>query len=425
MSNLNSRKNQGITEYSVIVCLLLLKIWCVFANMALLFAVGGVISVAIDLGLSVYVILNAMRRKSTRNESVKTNNFIIVWLCFAVMYSLIFLLARNTLPQASFMGLFELPQQIYNTVFSAIYLVALALAIRNLNESERKMISSVLVVMFFAVALGNLIATMLNPDLIKNEAYTEDTSLFTLGYVSSYVLVLITPMILYRLGGKRHKTFFALFLVCNLVSVLYGGYFIAVLGTIVALAMYFIMGIKNKIVVLILAVLLAVLSVTLVFSGALEELMRYLADNVKIEVLQDRFEDIARYLSGNTDVSEGDTTFRIKIYQDTFESFLQHPLFGNYIFGNYACQRDHSTILDLLAAGGIFLFGLFIAVLVFGYKFACAFIKNARARRALLASIITYLFICLLNPVITYKLLGILFVVAPIIMGGEPSDENN
>ena len=425
MSNLNEKRNQGITEYSVIVCFLLLKIWCVFANMALLFAAGGVISVAIDLGLSVYVILNAMRRRSTRNEEVKTNNFIIVWLCFAVIYSLIFLLARDTLPQTSFVGLFVLPKQINNTIFSAIYLCALVLAIKNLNESERKMISRVLFVMFFAVALGNLITTMLNPDLVKNEAYTEDTSLFTLGYVSSYVLVLLTPMILYKLGDKRHKWFFALFLVCNLASIFYGGYLIAILGTIVALVMYLILAIKNKIAVFVLGIFLIVLSVAFIFSGALEEFVRYLSENIEVEVLQDRLDDIARYLSGDTDVSKEDTTFRIKIYQDTFNSFLKHPVFGNYIFGNYSCQRDHSTMLDLLSAGGIFLFGLFMTMIVTGYKFACTFIKSARARRALFTSIVTYLFIYLLNPVLTHKLLGVLFVIAPIIMGGEASDENS
>lgn len=424
MSDLIKRKKQGITEYSVLVCVLFFKVWCGFANQALLFAVGGMVSVAIDLALCVYIAVNAKRRKVTRNESVWTNNLLLAWLCFAIVYSLLFLLPRNILPPVSFLGMFTLPKQIYNILFSIIYLCPLILTVKNLNDKERKIVSNVLFAMFFAVAVGNIVVTIINPELVKNEAYNEDTSTFTLGYMSSYVLALITPMLMYKLGDKQHKTFFVLLLIFNVASVLYGGYFIAILATIISVILYFILGLKNKVLVLVLGIMLVAVSAALMFSGALGELASYLAENIKIEVLQDRLIDISEYLSGNTDVNEGDTTFRIKMYQETFNSFLRHPIFGNFVFGAYSIW-DHSTILDLMSSGGLFLLALFISFIGVGYMFACQFIKDVQARRALITSITSYLFICLLNPVLSYQSLGVLFVIAPIIMGGDDPNENN
>ena len=424
MSNTKGLKNYRLTEYSVLVCILLVKIWCGFANQALLFAVGGVISTAIDLGLCVYLLLNARRRKNEIKSTVSQTNFLLVWLTFAVIYSLVFLVGSEGVSSVSVMGMFELPKMIYNMLFSVIYLCPLIMVVRGLNENERQLVSNLLLVIFFAVALANLITAIMNPELVKNDAYNEGTSLFTLGYSGSYSLMLITPILLYKLGASKHKVVFSLLLACNLASIFYGGYFIAILGTLVALVMYLILSIKNKALVLALGLLLIGGAVAFIISGALEETMWYLADNIEIEVISGRCRDIAQYLSGDTDVTQADTTFRIFIYEDTFNQFLKHPLLGNYIFGNYDCQWDHSTILDLLSVGGIFLCGLFFAVIGFGYKFACAFIKDDRARRALLAAIVAYLFVASVNSALSYKSLGILFVLAPIIMGGAEKNED-
>ncbi len=424
MSNTRGLKNYRLTEYSILVCILLAKIWCGFANQALVFAVGGLISTAIDLALCAYIVLNARRRKNEIGLSVAQTNFLLVWLSFAVIYSLFFLVGKEGVSSVSVMGLFELPKMIYNMLFSVIYLCPLIMVVRNLNENERQLVSNVLLAIFFAIALANLITVIINPELSKNEAYNEGTSLFTLGYSGSYTLVIIIPVLLYKLGATKHKVTFGIILACNLASIFFGGYFIAILGVIVALLVYWMLSIKNKVLVLVLGLIVFVSMLALLFSGALEEAMWYLSENITIEAISDRCADIAEYLSGNTEVGKEDTTFRIQIYQNTFDNFLKHPIFGNYIFGNYACQWDHATILDLLSVGGIFLGGLFFAVIGFGYKFACAFIKDERARRALLAAIVAYLFVALVNPVLSYKSLGILFVLAPIIMGGVEKNEN-
>jgi hypothetical protein len=318
-----------------------------------------------------------------------------------------------------------MPKQIGNTLFMLIYLTGLVLSVKNLAKEERRVVSNFTITLLFVVALANLITVIVNPELAKNEAYNEGTSLFTLGYSGSYPLVIIIPVILYKLGATKHKVTLGIILACTIASIFFGGYFIAILGTIVALLVYWILSIKNKIVVLASCLVIIVSVLALLFSGAIEDALWYLSENITIDVLSDRCSDIAEYLSANTEVGKEDTTFRIQIYQNTFDNFLKHPIFGNYVFGNYTCQWDHATILDILSVGGVLLGGLFFAFIVYGYKFACSFIHGDHAKRAMLAATIAYLFIAMINPVLLYRPLGTLFVVAPIIMGGSAPDENS
>ncbi len=424
MNNRISLKNYRITEYCVLVCILIFKTWCGFANQALLFAAGAAVSGAIDFGICAYLYLNARRNRGEARKNIQTQNFLVVFMVFSAMYMLIMAIGRDSLPQMTFLGMIPMTKQIGNALFMLIYLTGLILSVKNLTEDERRLVSNFTIAVLFVVALANLITVIINPELAKNEAYNEGTSLFTLGYSGSYPLAIIVPVLLYKLGTTKHKVIFGIIFACNLASVFLGGYFIAILGAIVALLVYWILSIKNKIVVIVLGLFIVVSPLVLLFSGALEDAMRYLSENITIEVLSDRCADIAEYLSGNTDVGKEDTTFRILIYKDTFNNFLKHPILGNYIFGDYACQWDHSTILDILAVGGLLLGGLFFALIAYGYKFACSFIREERAKRALLAAIVAYLFIATVNSVLSYKTLGVLFVVAPIIMGGERKNEN-
>ncbi len=417
-------KEIRITEYSIIACVLVFKVWCSFLSQAFLFAVGGMISVAIDVVLCFYIFLNAKRKKNTLYTENNTNKLLIAWLGFAAVYSLIFALAGKTLTQVSFLGVFSLPHQVYNMLFAAMYLPALILVAKNLTEEERKILSTVLIGIFFLVSLFNLIVTISNPELVKNEAYNEGTSLFTLGYSGSYNLALVTPFLLYKAKNSKYKVLFWGMAICNVVSIFYGGYFIAVLATIVALVCYKLLTIKNRKVSIATSGLFIVLMIFFFTSGALEDFMWYLAERIPVDVIRKRCEEIARYLAGDTVVDKGDTTFRIYIYQDTFRNFLKHPILGNYIFGNYNCQWDHATILDLLSVGGIFLAGLFFAFLVMGYHFVGTLLPDDRARHTLLASIIVYIFIATINSAMSYSFFGILFAVAPILMGGKVKDED-
>ena len=417
------RKNQT-AEYLVIVCILFVKIWCGFLNQSVLFALGGATSGIIDLFLLGYVFLNSKRMKCDLDKSSAQYKFLLAFLFFAIVYSLLFVIGGEAVSSVSFFGLFPIPKMIYNMISAVIYLCPLLYVVNNIDYKERQILSNLVFIIFFSVALVNLIATIINPELVKNEAYNEDTSLFTLGYSGSYNLMLFTPILLYKLSLTKRKFLFVGFIICNLISVFYGGYFIAILGTFISLLMYGILNIRNKLLVWLFGFILVISTVLLIISGTLEDIMWYLADNINIEVISGRCRDIAKYLSGDTGVTTADTTFRFFIYQDTFSHFLDHPILGNYIFGVYDCMWDHSTILDLLSVGGIMLGGLFVAFIVFGYRFACTFMKNERAKRALLASLIAYLFVAMINSVLSYKLFGILFVVAPIVMGGTEKNED-
>ncbi len=424
MNNQGGIKKIYITEYAIIACLLILKVWCGFFNQFLLFAIGGLASTAIDILLCAYLVLNANRKKNENRINTKTNNFLGSWIGFAILYSLIFSIGGELLVQYSFLGIFDMAKQIYDMAFGVIYLVPLILIVKNLTERERNFVSNFVIILFFAVALANLIATICNPELVKNEAYNEESSLFTLGYSGAYSLALITPFLFYKLKESKNKILFWGIILCNLISIFYGGYFIAILATLIALLMYNILGAKNKNVAIFFALIVVIGMVIIITSGIMENIMWYLSEQIPIEVISGRCRDIAKYLSGDTVVDTGDTTYRIFIYKDTFENFLKHPILGNYIFNNFDCQWDHATILDLLSVGGLVLtvpFFIFIAV---GYRFACMFIPNKKARRTLLAAVIAYLFIAFVNSAMSYKLLGILFVIAPIVMGDKGEDEN-
>ena len=120
MSKTERMKERGITEYSVLVCILLLKMWCGFANQAMLFAIGGPISGVIDIALCAYAIVNINRTNRGRNINQVAYKFIVYVACFFVVYSFVFSLGAQTLPKESFLGLIVLPKQISNAFFNVI-----------------------------------------------------------------------------------------------------------------------------------------------------------------------------------------------------------------------------------------------------------------------------------------------------------------
>ena len=209
-----------------------------------------------------------------------------------------------------------------------------------------------------------------------------------------------------------------------LISIFLAGYFIAVCAAMIAVGITLILMIKDKLIAYCTLTFITITVLLLLLSGAFQELFYSLGDIVTIEQISRRLTEIADFMSKGVEYNhEGETTFRFYIYKETFENFLQHPIFGNFVFGNYECQYDHATILDILAVGGLVLGVPFFAFLKRSYDAACTRINDEFGKRALTAAFLTYIFVACFNSAMSAKHLGILLLVAPLIIGGKKDED--
>ncbi len=423
---MNSNKKLIISKYVLILSLLLLNIWCGFFNNLLLSVAGGVLVTLINFVICAYLMIKSKRLNNPRVLNKQTSNFLALWIGFGLIYILIFSLAWDYLPQSSFAGFFVLPKQVYNMLFGIVYLSALLVVPKNLKPSERKQVSSFLLFIFFTVALVNLVVVLLNPDLSKTESYTETSSIFTLGYTLSYCIALIPPIILYKINTThKKKWFFIAILIISLLSIYFAAYFIAITAALLSIALYFIFNSRGNIISRIIILSLIIAFIIFINTEYFVELLVYLSKTIQIEFISDRCREIAEFMQvGMSAAEEGETTYRFFIYQDTLSNFFKSPIFGNFVFGNYDCQYDHATILDMLASGGLLLTLPFFFLLSKGYKHTCSYLSNNRAKKALLAILVTYIYLACFNPVLSYMYFGVIFMVAPIVMGDDRNNED-
>ena len=162
------------------------------------------------------------------------------------------------------------------------------------------------------------------------------------------------------------------------------------------------------------ALLIAILYLST--SNTIYSFLLYLADLTSIAFIKGRLIEIAAFVhDGMATAVVGKTTFRFYIYKSTWDSFLQHPIFGNFIFGNYTCIYDHTTILDLLAAGGILLFIPFVWFIRTGYKLSSCRLEPDK-KKVLLASFLVYIYIATVDPILSSRALGLLLFAIPLLL---------
>ena len=403
-------------------------VWCNYFNQAILKIVGGTIVTVVEL---VLVLLIFGEKNCSIGDDYHETRYCYQKLMFSMIaffcvYIIVYILGADAVSKVS-IPLFNvgIPKQIYNGIFDVIFLFGLVLGPTKMNKQQRHQVVNVFMLFVSTVALLNIAAVLINPDLVKRESYSEDGSVFTLGYSFAYVLAILFPILLYRFQEKNSKKLFWLSLmVIYAVSVYLSGYFIAITVIVVSMLVQKILSIKNRAAMYVLLSVVLILSLNLMMSNAFQEILLWLAEQSRIDVISGRLREIVEYMDkGMSTAVVGKTTYRFYIYQDTWRHFIRHPVFGNYIVGVLDCSYDHATLLDMLSTGGAVLGGLFINFLSKGYRFAGSFLRGVKARRTLLSCYVAYIYLTIVNSVLTYRLLGILFAIAPLLLADGEYDK--
>ena len=290
------------------------------------------------------------------------------------------------------------------------------------SDAQMKYIVKYVTLMIFGVAsVYGFIMGLIDPNFIRNTAAGTSDSFVTYGTI--YALVILIPVVLYlavRAQGKKKAAFVA-------ISLLYIGcvmvveFFIGIIATVVGIVLFVFGLIKNKRLMIALAVALFVLVLFLAVTGYYADLLRGIARIVPLDYIGEKIEQTILFLE--TGEFEG-SGIRFEMYFDTFLMFLKHPFFGNIIWypeatdffvneaGKTAIYCGHSTNLDVLSCCGILVFSLYAYFFVIMYKEGLRG-KTGLEKYTVLISAGLYIFISSVNTVfgVAQILPAIIFLV--------------
>lgn len=301
-------------------------IWCNYFNQTMLFAVGGSIVMLIELTLGLLIWAAPRTGIITQVMRRRYSNLLISMVVFFALYIIVFAFGAgaNSKVTVPFIDI-TVPKQIYDAIFNLFFLFFIIMSVYKTNEYEQRQILNVFIFYITTVAAFSIIVVAQNPDLIKSETYSEEGSVFTLGYSFAYVLAILFPIFLFRLcQNKSKKWFWMLLMALSVVAVYYAGYFIALTAIIIALLSQRILSIKNRAVMWLVLVTMLAGFLFLTFSNTLQNLLLWLAEKTTIELFSGRLREIVDYMNNGMSTAEiGRTTYRFFIYKDTWDHFLQ------------------------------------------------------------------------------------------------------
>ena len=249
-----------------------------------------------------------------------------------------------------------------------IDILAIVLGIYVLRYFDFKIITvfTFLILLLYAITIiTTIIGLNENPDAARYLATVADASeeenvkynwLNIGGFSFVYSVALIYPAVIYGFKHKKiHIAFLILFIIADFLLIVNSGYTIALLLFIMSsVFLFFKRDFKIKDVVIVF--IISVFVIALLFP-VVAELLNSLADVIDNDTIAERL----RALAGGREGLENSESKRLELYQMSFNSFINSPIFGGMFTG--ASMGGHSQVLDTMAQYGIF--GLAILVLIY------------------------------------------------------------
>lgn len=167
------------------------------------------------------------------------------------------------------------------------------------------------------------------------------------GFTFIYEITLLSPVVIYLIKSKKiGRILGTIILIIFGAAIVKSEYTTALIIYSISLVLYFVKNWDAKKTTLFLMII-----ITLIFSRSLLiTAFSWLSVNINSEIISSRFNDIAAILNG-VDVSElGSGGNRLRLYQQSWETFLSTNLFGSWNKGNIG---GHSFILDNMGIYGI------------------------------------------------------------------------
>ena len=258
----------------------------------------------------------------------------------------------------------------FANVLQPIIMILVALISMFMLEYDSEFFNILLTAILILVCVYCVItiqATLENPyaSRIANsewleERYAGNEHVGLYGYV--YMCVFFVPIILYKIVKKIHINLLVdilayVALVLIIIMVALAGYMIAILCTILGIAM---VALLNKITPFRIFLVICIGIVLWVYrgqiiEGIIEGAAQVIGDN---PVYNDKLEGF-RNLYKEGELGDSSWEGRLSNYAASFRNIIQYPMFGCYFSGN-AGGGGHSTVLDTIGR-----FGWVIAFLYF------------------------------------------------------------
>lgn len=240
------------------------------------------------------------------------------------------------------------------------------------------------------------------------------------GFALAYGLATIVPCLFYILIKQRKQLskFISAFLIgCVIlfsVTVFISLFTISIVGMILGCLFVFFLKENKKV--------LVVFSKIFIIGALFYSILGPIVGNYLIEsgifsnpILKQRSDEIAHILIGNQVSGTEDLSARVDLYNKSFSTFSEYPIFGVYHKAGNDYENlysagigGHSDLLDYLGK-----YGLFGCSLIFYFLYLCY--KDNSSSILLSLAWLIFIFFAILNPVISFTIFLVLFLLIPSI----------
>ena len=292
---------------------------------------------------------------------------------------------------------------------------------------ETKLFKLILAAVIGTNAFYTFRAVQFYPDAIRARATMEMMDAEALLYATPdysmvYGMALVFPVFLQKIKNAQTKSdkfiylvFSALIFYVILVSQFATALLIAIIGALVFLLLS--MGGNKKVVVLISIVcLLFYVHITKMDIALIDTLA-----NTVEGIWAEKLHDISVSLSGST--LSGSVAARGDLYQTSFKTFFESPIFG-LMANPFSSLGGHATAIDILGLTGIFGFIPFVLTIIYNFKRVCRTCNFPKNKASIIACNIEFIILIFTKNIITaLAVFFAFFVLFPLLLKIENTEE--
>lgn len=237
---------------------------------------------------------------------------------------------------------------------------------------------------------------------------------FFFGFAIVYAFAVTSPIFFNCIASEhKNKVWWIAFFVIIVMSVFSASFLIACIVLILGTVLYFVLKTKNTLLRGTLAIAIIVFLCYVFFSGLWERFFLWLSEISPMEQLSIRLKQLVSYSDTG---GVGDTTQRLRLYENSFLSILDHPILGGFIKNRNMTLSGHSVILDIWDGCGIIPMFIFVYYHFCIYKYNLMnFTTKHTERTALTASTIALLFAAVFNPIFASYNIVVFWIIAPML----------
>ena len=301
--------------------------------------------------------------------------------------------------------------EVWNMI-SYVPIVLSAVFIANKSDGEmRTFIKYCFIFISLFIAITSIFTLINDFSLAKHTATGHGEFIpLLVGYDSVSAFAIIIPLLILNVSNAKKKFLAFIYLFIIFLCVAMASFLIAITASIIGIVLYFFFKINNTVLRTILVIAFFVLFAVLHYTGAFEQMIINLAESIPMEQVSKRLLQIIEY--SETGVAK-DTTSRMALYIQAFNTVLYHPIFGCAIWEDGALS-GHSTIMDIWGGCGIFVFIAFVLFYLSIYKANEYTAKTYKEKSAVRASIVSFIFIALFNTILSSPIITVLLILAPV-----------